>query len=201
MVRRQLVDRLLQEVDIALQAGGAPLHRLFDGADLDAGNVLRMNGRRPCRRQQRKREGDPGHRSNHQKSSIQSIHRTAKSITAICTKQNPHRSDTILIPHSGVVLHPVKGGWILPRTSSQRLPAAAVEIDCMATREKRLAQFDGNGDPPPDQPVEVLCEDHSGTYQLPFACRWIDGQWRNDRTGGMVEATVVAWRLPRSSAM
>ena len=67
----------------------------------------------------------------------------------------------------------------------------------MATREKRLAQFDGNGDPPPDQPVEVLCEDHSGTYQLPFACRWIDGQWRNDRTGGMVEATVVGWRLPR----
>ena len=68
----------------------------------------------------------------------------------------------------------------------------------MATREKRLAQFDGNGDPPPDQPVEVLCEDHSGTYQLPFACRWIDGQWRNDRTGGMVEATVVGWRLPRA---
>ena len=67
----------------------------------------------------------------------------------------------------------------------------------MATREKRLAQFDGSGDPPPDQPVEVLCEDHSGTYQLPFACRWIDGHWRNDRTGGMVEATVVAWRLPR----
>jgi hypothetical protein len=59
----------------------------------------------------------------------------------------------------------------------------------------------GNGAPPPDQPVEVLCEDHSGTYQLPFACRWIDGQWRNDRTGGMVEATVVGWRLPRSSAM
>ena len=53
----------------------------------------------------------------------------------------------------------------------------------MATREKRLAQFDGSGDPPPNQPVEVLCEDHSGTYQLPFACRWIDGHWRNDRTG------------------
>ena len=68
----------------------------------------------------------------------------------------------------------------------------------MATREKRLAQFDGSGDPPPDQPVEVLCEDHSGTYQLPFACRWIEGRWRNDRTGGMVEATVVGWRLPRA---
>jgi len=44
----------------------------------------------------------------------------------------------------------------------------------------------------------VLCEDHSGTYQLPFACRWIDGHWHNDRTGGMVEATVVGWRLPRA---
>ena len=86
------------------------------------------------------------------------------------------------------------------RGQNRHLPAAAVEIDYMATREKRLAQFDGNGDPPPDLPLEVLCEDHSGTYQLPFACRWIDGRWRNDRTGGMVEATVVGWRLPRSGA-
>jgi hypothetical protein len=46
MVGVELVDRLLQEVDIALQARGAPLHGLFDGADLDAGNVLRVNGRR-----------------------------------------------------------------------------------------------------------------------------------------------------------
>jgi hypothetical protein len=72
-----------------------------------------------------------------------------------------------------------------------RLQAAAVEIDHMATREKRLAQFDGSGDPPPDQPVEVLCEDHSGTYHLPFACRWIDGHgamtgpaaWSRHRVG------------------
>jgi hypothetical protein len=75
-----------------------------------------------------------------------------------------------------------------------------LEIGYMATREKRLAQFDGNGDPPQNLPLEVLCEDHSGTYQLPFACRWIDGRWRNDRTGGMVEATVVGWRHPRSGA-
>ena len=67
----------------------------------------------------------------------------------------------------------------------------------MATREKRLAQFDGNGEPPPDQAVEVLCEDHSGTYKLPFACRLVEGQWRNNATGGAVEATVVAWRMPR----
>jgi hypothetical protein len=74
----------------------------------------------------------------------------------------------------------------------------ATEIDWMATREKRLAQFDGIGEPPPGLPVEVLCEDHSGTYQLPFACRWVDGQWRNEKTGGAVEATVVGWRLPRA---
>ena len=69
----------------------------------------------------------------------------------------------------------------------------------MATRERRLAEFNGNGQPPPDQPVQVLCEDHSGTYQLPFACRWVDGEWRNHESGGTVEATVVGWRLPRAS--
>ena len=67
----------------------------------------------------------------------------------------------------------------------------------MATREKRLAQFDGSGEPAPDQPVEVLCEDHSGTYQLPFACRMVEGEWRNHVSGITVEATVIGWRLPR----
>jgi hypothetical protein len=67
----------------------------------------------------------------------------------------------------------------------------------MATREKRLAEFNGAGEPPADQPVQVLCEDHSGTYQLPFACRLVDGAWRNHKSGGAVEATVVGWRLRR----
>lgn len=67
----------------------------------------------------------------------------------------------------------------------------------MVTRQRRLAEFDGLGAPPPDQAVEVLCEDHSGTYQLPFACRFSAGQWLNDESGGMLEATVVGWRLPR----
>jgi hypothetical protein len=70
----------------------------------------------------------------------------------------------------------------------------------MATRERRLAEFNGSGEPPPDQPVQVLCEDHSGTYQLPFACRFINGAWRNNDSGGAVEATVVGWRLPVSVA-
>lgn len=68
----------------------------------------------------------------------------------------------------------------------------------MATRERRLAEFNGAGDPPEDQPVQVLCEDHSGTYQLPFACRFVDGLWRNSATGSALEATVVGWRLPRT---
>jgi hypothetical protein len=69
----------------------------------------------------------------------------------------------------------------------------------MATRERRLSEFNGSGEPPPGQPVQVLCEDHSGTYQLPFPCRWVDGEWRNEESGSTVEATVVGWRLPASS--
>jgi hypothetical protein len=68
----------------------------------------------------------------------------------------------------------------------------------MATREKRLAEFNGEGAPPPDQPVQVLCEDKSGTYQLPFACRYIDGIWRNDESGSAGEAPVVGWRRQRA---
>ena len=67
----------------------------------------------------------------------------------------------------------------------------------MATRERRLAEFNGQGEPPENQPVQVLCEDHSGTYQLPFACRFVDGQWRNDKSGDTVEAAVIGWRLRR----
>jgi hypothetical protein len=68
----------------------------------------------------------------------------------------------------------------------------------MATREKRLAQFDGEGEPPPDLPVQVLCEDQSGTYELPFACRFVDGTWHNHESGGVLEANVIAWRRRRS---
>lgn len=65
----------------------------------------------------------------------------------------------------------------------------------MATREKRLAQFDGEGEPPPDLPVQVLCEDQSGTYELPFACRFSNGAWRNHESGGLLEANVIGWRM------
>ncbi|WP_291692406.1 hypothetical protein [Bradyrhizobium sp.] len=67
----------------------------------------------------------------------------------------------------------------------------------MATRERRLAEFDGAGEPPPGIPVEVLCEDRSGTYKLPFACYYVNGQWRNHESGGALEAMVVGWRIRR----
>lgn len=67
----------------------------------------------------------------------------------------------------------------------------------MVTRERRLAEFDGVGTPPPQTSVEVLCEDHSGTYRLPFPCQWNETGWRNAESGDAVIATVVGWRLLR----
>jgi hypothetical protein len=67
----------------------------------------------------------------------------------------------------------------------------------MTTRERRLAEFDGRGHPLPKQAVQVLCEDHSGTYLLPFPCCFDNGEWHNCTTGGALQATVVGWRLPR----
>jgi hypothetical protein len=69
----------------------------------------------------------------------------------------------------------------------------------MATRERRLAEFDGSGEPPQGLPVQVLCEDQSGTYQLPFTCHYVNGKWRNHESGGTLEAMVVAWRLPATA--
>jgi hypothetical protein len=67
----------------------------------------------------------------------------------------------------------------------------------MATRERRLAEFDGAGEPPAGLPVQVLCEDQSGTYQLPFACHYSNGLWRNHASGDALEATVIGWRFAR----
>ena len=64
----------------------------------------------------------------------------------------------------------------------------------MVTRDQRLAEFNTQDVPPPAQPVQVLCEDKSGTYLLPFACLHADGQWRNAETDDLVEAHVLGWR-------
>ena len=42
--------------------------------------------------------------------------------------------------------------------------------------------------------VQVLCEDHVGTYMPPFLCRWSGGEWLNGNTSMPLEAEVLGWR-------
>jgi hypothetical protein len=65
----------------------------------------------------------------------------------------------------------------------------------MATREHRLADFQHHVAPPDDEKVELLCEDKSGTYRLPFLCVHADGGWINAETGERIGAHVVGWRI------
>ncbi len=64
----------------------------------------------------------------------------------------------------------------------------------MATRTKRLAEFTTDVEPQPGSDVELLCEDHNGTYVLPFPCHRVDGAWLNTKTGEDVQSEVVGWR-------
>ena len=63
----------------------------------------------------------------------------------------------------------------------------------MATRQQRLEAFDHEGVPPVDQPLALLCEDHVGTYVLPFRCRWTGEDWRSVETGERIVAGVIGW--------
>jgi len=67
----------------------------------------------------------------------------------------------------------------------------------MATRQQRLDAFIHEGDPPADQPLELLCEDHVGTYVIPFPCRWTGDQWQSMGTAERVQVTVIGWRRRR----
>jgi hypothetical protein len=63
----------------------------------------------------------------------------------------------------------------------------------MPDRNTRLASFN-SGPPPPDQPLQVLCEDNSGTYVPPFSCEWRDMKWINSTTSDPLQVEVVGWR-------
>jgi hypothetical protein len=65
----------------------------------------------------------------------------------------------------------------------------------MATRQHRISEFD-QGLPPAGQSLELLCEDHSGTYLLPYLCNWKDGAWCNSAIGAAIEGKVIGWRVP-----
>jgi hypothetical protein len=62
-------------------------------------------------------------------------------------------------------------------------------------RQKRLDDYPGEGTPPGSRACELLCEDHVGTYELPYACHWSGGAWRNLKTDEPVMGGVVAWRI------
>jgi hypothetical protein len=64
----------------------------------------------------------------------------------------------------------------------------------MTTRQQRIDAFIHEGKPPVDQPLEVLCEDHNGTYVIPFLCENSSGDWKNTATGQRIEARVIGWR-------
>ncbi len=63
----------------------------------------------------------------------------------------------------------------------------------MATRNYRLAEF-SQAPPPPNKLLQVLAEDHSGTYVLPFPCEWRDGTWHNPKSSKPLDAKIVGWR-------
>jgi hypothetical protein len=63
----------------------------------------------------------------------------------------------------------------------------------MATRRHRLSEF-SDGPPPADLPLQLLCEDHNGTYLLPYSCQWGETGWHNCASQEAIEAKVVGWR-------
>ena len=68
-----------------------------------------------------------------------------------------------------------------------------IDWNGMATREHRIAEFN-TGEPPTDQALEILCEDHCGTYVFPFRCRLINGTWIGTPKNLALEVTVIGWR-------
>lgn len=69
----------------------------------------------------------------------------------------------------------------------------------MATRQERIDAYTHDGNPPADRPLELLCEDHVGTYVIPFLCIWRDGVWHSLDTNHRIDATVVGWRAPNKN--
>jgi hypothetical protein len=64
----------------------------------------------------------------------------------------------------------------------------------MATHKARLSEFVTDRLPSEGAEVEVLCQDHVGTYLAPFLCRHDSGVWMNAGSGEPVAAAVIGWR-------
>ena len=66
----------------------------------------------------------------------------------------------------------------------------------MAKRDYHIKDFN-LGPPPPNKSLQVLAEDHSGTYVLPFLCEWHDGAWHNPQSNKTLEAAIIGWQKAR----
>ena len=84
--------------------------------------------------------------------------------------------------------------WRGKLTFARRQYPPIGETTKLVTRQERIDDFIHEGSPPNNQPLQILCEDHVGTYVIPFPCRWRDGLWENAKTSRRIEATVVGWR-------
>jgi hypothetical protein len=80
------------------------------------------------------------------------------------------------------------------RVAKESQPA---RVYLMASRQERIDAFIHEGSPPADQPLEILCEDHAGTYVIPFLCQWTEGTWQDAKTRRRIEAAVIGWREPK----
>jgi hypothetical protein len=69
----------------------------------------------------------------------------------------------------------------------------------MVTRIERLSGF-STGAALDDIPLELLCEDHRGTYVLPYPCIRSGADWRNAATTERIKADVIGWRLHKVDA-
>jgi hypothetical protein len=69
----------------------------------------------------------------------------------------------------------------------------------MVTRQVRLQGFPSEDERPAGQVFDVLCEDHVGTYTLPFYCCWHDEAWWSAETGERIDSAVIGWRKPQGS--
>jgi hypothetical protein len=67
----------------------------------------------------------------------------------------------------------------------------------MPIRDRRLLEFTTDIEPLPSAQVELLCEDHNGTYVLPFPCCRAEGEWRNKTTDEVLQAEILGWRTWR----
>jgi hypothetical protein len=64
----------------------------------------------------------------------------------------------------------------------------------MVSRSDRLSQFITDREAPDGVAVEALCQDHVGTYVLPFPCRREGSAWVNGVTSAALDCDVIGWR-------